>query len=47
MCILCEEPFRTLLIGLAALGAVTLIHLAHKGFLRLRSPQRTAVDRAP
>jgi hypothetical protein len=46
MCILCEEPFRTLLIAFAALGAVTLVRLGHKGLRRVMASQRATVDRA-
>jgi hypothetical protein len=34
MCFLCEEPFRTIFIALAALGVVSLLRLAHKGLRR-------------
>ena len=35
MCFLCEEPFRTIFIALAAVGAVSLLRLGHRGFRRL------------
>jgi hypothetical protein len=35
MCFLCEEPFRTIFIALAAVGAVSLLRLVHKGIRRL------------
>jgi hypothetical protein len=47
MCILCEEPFRSILIGLAALGAVSLVRMAQKGLKRLRSSADVVVDDAP
>jgi hypothetical protein len=35
MCFLCEEPFRTIFIALAAVGAVTLIRAGHRMIRRL------------
>jgi hypothetical protein len=46
MCILCEEPFRSILIGLAALGAVSLFRMAQKGLKRFRSSPAVAADDA-
>jgi hypothetical protein len=46
MCIFCEEPFRSVLIGLAALGAVCLVRMVQKGVERLRSPARAVTDKA-
>ena len=46
MCIFCEEPFRSVLIGLAALGAVCLVRMVQKGVERLRSPARVVTDKA-
>lgn len=43
MCFLCEEPFRTVFIALAAIGVVSLVRLAHKGIKRLAL---TRVERA-
>jgi hypothetical protein len=49
MCFLCEEPFRTLFIALAAIGAVSLVRTILKGVKRLRSvgaAEAAALDRA-
>jgi hypothetical protein len=35
MCFLCEEPFRTIFIALAAVGAVSLIRAGHKVIRRV------------
>lgn len=35
MCFLCEEPFRTIFIALAAIGAVSLLRLGQKAIKRL------------
>jgi hypothetical protein len=37
MCFLCEEPFRSVFIALAAIGAVSIVRLLQKGVKRLRS----------
>jgi len=44
MCFLCEEPFRTIFIALAAVGVVSLVRLAHKGLTRFvaRTPERAS-----
>jgi hypothetical protein len=46
MCFLCEEPFRTLFIALAAIGAVSLVRMMQKGIKRLRPSSLTSADRA-
>jgi len=46
MCPLCEEPFRSLLIGLAAIGVVAIVRTVQKLVKRHRSGI-AAVDRAP
>lgn len=35
-CILCEEPVRSVTIGLAAVGLVTIVRTAQKGLTSLR-----------
>ena len=36
-CPLCEEPVRSVLIGLAAVGVVSIVRTVHKGVKRLAS----------